>query len=118
MRDTFGSPEGWAGLLKRFAGTVARALMFVAIAIHHAAPEHVEDFLAFMGRVVQAVGRPPGLIDFDGYRDQQSNRLIGLSRWESEQAFRDALPLIGSLAHERREEWSERPDDVLLLSPA
>ena len=92
--------------------------MFVAIAIHHAAPEHVEDFLAFMGRVVEAVGRPPGLIDFDAYRDQQSNRLIGLSRWESEQAFRDALPLIGSLAHERREEWSARPDDVLMLSPA
>ena len=92
--------------------------MFVAIAIHHAAPEHVEDFLAFMGRVVEAVGRPPGLIDFDSYRDQQSNRLIGLSRWESEQAFRDALPLIGSLAHERREEWSARPDDVLMLSPA
>ena len=92
--------------------------MFVAIAIHHAAPEHVEDFLAFMGRVVEAVGRPPGLIDFDSYRDQQSNRLIGLSRWESEQAFRDALPLIGSLAHERREEWSARPDDVLMLTPA
>ena len=61
--------------------------MFVAIAIHHAAPEHVEDFVAF-------------------------------SRWESEQAYLDALPLIGSLAHERREEWSERPDDVLMLSPA
>ena len=42
--------------------------MFVAIAIHHAAPEHVEDFVAFMGRVVEAVGHPPGLIDFDGYR--------------------------------------------------
>ena len=92
--------------------------MFVAIAIHHAVPEHVEDFLAFMGRVVEAVGRPPGLIDFDRYRDQKSNRLIGLSRWESEQAFRDALPLIGSLAHERREEWSAGPDDVLMLSPA
>jgi len=91
--------------------------MFVAIAVHHAAPEHVEEFFAFMGRVIQAVGRPPGLIDFDRYREQHSNRLVGLSRWESEQAFRDALPLIGSLAHERREEWSQRPDDVLMLSP-
>ena len=54
-----------------------------------------------MRRVVEAVGNPPGLIDFDGYRDKQSNRLVGLSRWESEQAFLDALPLIGSLAHER-----------------
>jgi quinol monooxygenase YgiN len=91
--------------------------MFVAIAVHHVAPEHVEDFLVFMGRVVEAVGNPPGLIDFDGYRDKQTSRLVGLSRWETEQAFLDALPLIGSLAHERREEWSERPDDVLMLSP-
>ena len=90
--------------------------MFVAIAVHHAAPEHVEDFLAFMRRVVEAVGRPPGLIDFDGYRDQQSNRLIGLSRWESRAAFEAALATIGSLRHERRDAWSERPDDVLLLT--
>ena len=55
--------------------------------------------------------------DFDAYRDKQTSRLVGLSRWESEQAFLDALPLIGSLAHERREEWSEHADEVLMLSP-
>jgi hypothetical protein len=51
--------------------------MFQAIAIHHARPEHVEDFLAFMHRVRAAVGEPPG-----------------------------------------RDEWSERPDELLLLEPA
>jgi heme-degrading monooxygenase HmoA len=91
--------------------------MFLAIAVHHAAPEHAEDFWAFMGRVIAAVGRPPGLIDFERCRDKQTSRLVGLSRWESEQAFLDALPLIGSLSHERRGEWSERDDDVFMLSP-
>jgi hypothetical protein len=91
--------------------------MFLAIAIHHARPEHADDFMAFMRRVRQAVGDPPGLIEFDGWRETAGNRLFGVSRWESEQAFRDALPLIMSLAHERREEWSERPDDVLMLAP-
>jgi heme-degrading monooxygenase HmoA len=90
--------------------------MFVAIAIHHARPEHVEDFVAFMHRVIEAVGHPPGLVDFHGYRDAQTSRLVGLSRWETAEAFQAALPLIGSLRHERREEWSERLDDVLMLT--
>jgi heme-degrading monooxygenase HmoA len=90
--------------------------MFVAIAIHHARPEHAEDFAAYMRRVRAAVGDPPGLIDFHGYRDARTSRLVGLSRWESEAAFQAALPLIGALRDERREEWSERPDDVLMLT--
>ena len=90
--------------------------MFQAIAIHHARAEHVEDFVAFMHRVIETVGQPPGLLEFRSWRDGQTTRLVGLSRWESEQAFRAALPLIMSLAPERREEWSERPDDVLMLS--
>jgi quinol monooxygenase YgiN len=90
--------------------------MFQAIAIHHAHPDHVEDFAAFMHRVIEKVGDAPGLIEFRGWRDGPTTRLIGHSRWESEQAFRDALPLIVSLAPERRPEWSEREDDVLMLS--
>ena len=91
--------------------------MFVAIAIHHADPEYVEDFVAFMHRVIETVGRPPGLVDFHGYRDTQTSRLVGLSRWESEAAFQAALQSIGSLGHQRRDEWSLQPDDVLMLAP-
>lgn len=90
--------------------------MFVAIAIHHASPDHVEDFVAFMHRVIETVGHPPGLVDFDGYRDTRTGRLVGLSRWESKAAFEAALQSIGSLHHERRDEWSLAPDDVLMLT--
>jgi len=90
--------------------------MFVAIAVHHARPEHVDDFADYMRRVRDAVGDPPGLVDFHGYRDAGTSRLVGLSRWETEEAFQAALPLIGALRDERREEWSERPDDVLMLT--
>jgi quinol monooxygenase YgiN len=92
--------------------------MFTAIAIHYARAEHAEDFLAFMHRVRAAVGEPPGLIEFTLWRDTQSERLFGHSRWESEADFRAALPLITSLGPERRDEWSERPDDLLLLEEA
>jgi quinol monooxygenase YgiN len=92
--------------------------MFQAIAIHHARPEHVDDFVAFMHRVIAKVGDAPGLIEFRAWRDGRTTRLVGHSRWESEQAFRDALPLILSLGPERRPEWSDRDDDVLMLSEA
>ena len=92
--------------------------MLQAIAIHHATPEHTDDFLAFMHRVIEHVGAAPGLIEFTAWREGQGSRLVGLSRWESEQAFRAALPTILSLAPERREEWSDRPDEVLLLAEA
>jgi heme-degrading monooxygenase HmoA len=89
--------------------------MFQAIAIHHARPEHADEFLAFMRRVIDHVGDAPGLIEFTGWREAQGTRLIGFSRWESADAFEAALPRIGGLRHERREEWSEREDELLLL---
>ena len=118
MRGVFGSEDGWPGLLERFARRPAARADVQAIAMRHARPEHVEDALAFMHRVRAAVGEPPGLIEFTTWRDGPSTRLIGHSRWASEADFRAALPLITSLAPERREEWSERPDDVLLLEEA
>ena len=92
--------------------------MFQAIAIHHARPEHAEEFLAFMHRVIAHVGDAPGLIEFSGWREAGGTRLIGFSRWESADAFQAALPTIGGLSHERREEWSEREDELLLFEPA
>lgn len=92
--------------------------MFQVIAIHHARAEHVEDFLAFMRRVREHVGSPPGLIEFTSWRETETTMLIGLSRWESPQAFSDALPLVVELGPERRPEWSERPDEVLTFVEA
>jgi len=41
-----------------------------------------------------------------------------MARWESEDAFRAALPQVMSLSHDRKDEWSERPDDLLTLTEA
>ena len=91
--------------------------MFVTIAIHHPKPEHAEDFLAFMKRVEGAVAGADGLIEFTSWREA-GGRLVGYARWDSAEAFQAAMPRVLSLSHERREEWSEWPDDLLALSPA
>jgi quinol monooxygenase YgiN len=84
--------------------------MYVAIAFHHPAPQHEEAYAAYMTRVRQAVGEPPGLIRFDCVRDDAGGRLFGLSVWESQAAFEAALPAIGSLIGEHLPEWDARPD--------
>jgi heme-degrading monooxygenase HmoA len=92
--------------------------MFQAIAIHHARPEHAEEFLAFMHRVIEHVGDAPGLIEFTAWREAHGTRLYGCSRWESEADFQAGLPRIMAMGGERREEWSERDDEVLLFERA
>jgi quinol monooxygenase YgiN len=89
--------------------------VFIAIAIHYAAPEHADEFLDFMHKVVDVTAGAPGLIEFKACRDPNSGHLAGFSRWESEEAFRAALPAIGSLRHLRKPEWSVRPDDLITL---
>ena len=91
--------------------------MLQAIAIHHAHPDHIEEWKAFMQRVMAATEGAPGLIEFTSWQDaEQPTRLMGLSRWQSEQAFIEAMPRIMSLAPERREEWSTRPDEVYTMT--
>jgi hypothetical protein len=57
------------------------------------------------------------LIEFRGWRNGDEPTLVAVSRRESEADFRAALPLIMSLGHERRPEWSARPDDILTGTP-
>ena len=68
-----------------------------------------------MHRVIERTAGAPGLIEFKATRDPNSGFLAGFSRWESEEAFTAALPTIGSLSHERKPEWSTKPDQVITL---
>ena len=90
--------------------------LYVVIAIHHPKPEHLETFLAFMRRVETVAGGSPGMLRFGSWREEGGKRLIGLSMWESKEAFEASLPQIMSLHEERSPDWSEHPDDVLLLT--
>jgi quinol monooxygenase YgiN len=92
--------------------------MVQAVAIHHAVPEHREAFLAFMQRVIDATAGAPGLLEFKGFAEAGGTRLFGFSRWESAEAFQAALPTILSLAPERRPEWSDRDDELLVMDHA
>jgi len=90
--------------------------MYAVIAIHYPKPEHIEGFLAFMAKVETVAQGPPGILRFGSWREDGGKRLVGLSMWESKEAFEASLPRITSLQEKRSAEWSDRPDDVLFLA--
>ncbi len=92
--------------------------MFIAIAIHHAAPEYADEFIDFMHKVIDAARDSPGLLEFTACRDPRNGVLAGFSRWESADAFQAALPTISSLGPLRKPEWSTRPDELITLVEA
>jgi quinol monooxygenase YgiN len=97
---------------------VADEAGFVAIAIHHVAPEHEDAMLEFMRRVIAVTEGAPGLIEFKAVRELSRGVLAGYSRWRSRADFEAGLARITSLAPERRPEWTTVPDEVLMLQEA
>jgi heme-degrading monooxygenase HmoA len=89
--------------------------VFVAIAIHYATPEHTDDMLAYMHRVLERTAGAPGLIEFKACRETSRTALAGYSRWNSQADFQAALPTIASLAPERNPDWCDQPDEVITL---
>jgi quinol monooxygenase YgiN len=89
--------------------------LFVAVTIHHAAPEHADEFIEFMRKVLEVSAGAPGLLEFKACRDAGGEFLAGFSMWESAEAFQAALPTILSLAPLRKPEWSTKPDEAIRL---
>jgi|SRR5215211_2714030 len=52
--------------------------MFIAVAVHHAAPEHRDEFIDFMHKVIEATDGAPGPIAFKACRDPADRFLAGL----------------------------------------
>jgi quinol monooxygenase YgiN len=88
----------------------------MAIAIHHPHPDHLDDFVAHMHRVVDATSGAEGLLAFDCVRSEGTGALLGVSKWESREAFEAALPRIGANAHLRKDEWTVADDELMALT--
>ncbi|MGD0704713.1 MAG: antibiotic biosynthesis monooxygenase [Trebonia sp.] len=91
--------------------------MFIHLAIHHPKPEHAGDLLASMHRVDEAAQGAPGLIQIGAWRDQSSDRLVGLALWESAEAFEaSAERIFAAVADDPFDQWLQQPPDVFHLT--
>ena len=91
--------------------------MFVHLAVHHPKPEHADELLASMHRVDKAAEGAPGLIQIGAWRDERSDRLVGLALWESTEAFQASVERIfQAVADDPFDQWLQAPPDVFHLT--
>jgi heme-degrading monooxygenase HmoA len=93
--------------------------MFVHLAVHHPRPEHSDELLASMHRVDAAAQGAAGLVQIGAWKDQRSDRLIGLALWESQEAFEaSAERIFQAVADDPFDQWCQQPPDVFHLTQA
>ncbi len=89
-------------------------MSYLYLALHYPKPEHLDDLLAAMRRLNDALQDAPGLLQIGAWREESSNRIVAISLWESQQAFQAALGRIASaVADVPFSEWEERPRELI-----
>jgi uncharacterized protein YciI len=59
----------------------------LALLFHYPKAEHVEEFLAAMGTVRDAIAAVPGCLEVGMWREQGTDAIVAVSRWSSAEAF-------------------------------
>jgi heme-degrading monooxygenase HmoA len=71
---------------------------YIFMAVHYPEPGTRDHVYASMSAMAESVAGTPGLIEIGPWLDQDGDRVIGLSRWESRAAFDAAMPGSGVLS--------------------
>jgi heme-degrading monooxygenase HmoA len=86
------------------------------LAIHRPNPEYRAELLASMRRVDAAAAGKPGLIRINGWSEIDGNRLVGISIWESMDAFRAASDdIFAVVANDPFDLWESEPVESMFL---
>lgn len=93
-------------------------MTYIFMAVHYPEPGRLDDVYASMSGMADSMAGTPGLIEIGPWIDRDSVRVVGVSRWESRQAFEAAMPGSGvpnSVTHD----GERRPRDYFhLFQPA
>jgi heme-degrading monooxygenase HmoA len=90
--------------------------MITHLAIHRPNPEYRAELLASMRRVDAAAAGQPGLIRINGWSEIDGDRLVGISMWESMDAFRAASDVIFTVvADDPFDLWESAPVESMFL---
>lgn len=70
-------------------------MTYIFMAVHYPVPGTSDEVYARMTGMAESMGETPGLIEIGPWLDTAGQRVIGLSRWESREAFEEAMPGSG-----------------------
>jgi heme-degrading monooxygenase HmoA len=68
---------------------------YIFMAVHYPEPEASAEVYARMSGMAESMAGTPGLLEIGPWLDLDDQRVIGLSRWESKEAFEKAMPGSG-----------------------
>lgn len=92
--------------------------MFIFYSIHYPQPEKEELLVQSMHEFGELMKKQPGNIFQAPYpfKDPEKGTLMGISIWESREAFQIALPTLQSARQNSpSREWEIKPTEVYML---
>jgi hypothetical protein len=91
--------------------------MYIFMAAHFPADGHAAAVRASMTRMAASMAGTPGLLEIGPWAERDGSRVVGISRWESKEAFDAAMPgsgVPGDVIHP----GERRPREYYHLEPA
>ncbi|GHO51734.1 putative quinol monooxygenase [Ktedonobacter robiniae] len=92
--------------------------MFIFYSIHYPQPEKEELLVQSMHEFGELMKKQPGNLFQAPYpfKDPEKGTLMGISIWESREAFQVALPILQSARqNSSSREWETKPPEVYML---
>jgi len=68
---------------------------YIFMAVHYPAPGSRDEVYGRMSAMAESMAGTPGLLEIGPWLDADGERVIGLSRWESREAFDKVMPGSG-----------------------
>src|SRR5260370_19202598 len=83
-------------------------IAYIFMAVHYPEPGRHDDLHQRMTRMGASLAGAPGLIEIGAWLEFGGERVVGVSRWQSREAFEPAMPGSGAPANLIRQ-WQPRP---------
>jgi hypothetical protein len=93
-------------------------LTYIYMTIHHPKAEHRDEVIDSMIERAELMARTPGFIAAGPWVVAGDDRIVGISRWESKEAFAAAVPPGFGVQTNDVHEWETRPREVFHLEEA
>jgi heme-degrading monooxygenase HmoA len=85
---------------------------YVFMAIHYPEPGRRAGLYRRMAAMAESIQGAPGLIDIGPWVEHDGDRVVGVSRWQSREAFEAAMAGSG-VPSDTIHEWEARPREYL-----
>jgi quinol monooxygenase YgiN len=85
-------------------------------AVHYPHPQHLDDLLGSMSRIMAAAPAIEGLESIGAYADEAGGRIFAISVWASPEALQAATAtFFASIADLPFDVWERKPRELLML---